>query len=84
MDRLTRRKQEIAELVAQGMTNAQIAERIGTSEQNVANHIQRMYEEFYAFDDPSQTKRVRLAVDYVRHQFATAVATQLLREDYGS
>lgn len=37
---LTRREREVAELVAQGMTNRQIAERLFLSERTAQNHVQ--------------------------------------------
>jgi non-specific serine/threonine protein kinase len=39
---LTRRQQEIAALVARGMTNRQIASALSVSEHTVANHVARI------------------------------------------
>ena len=40
--KLTRREQEVAALVAQGLTNRQIATGLSISEHTVANHIARI------------------------------------------
>jgi len=39
---LTRREQELAELVCRGLTNKEIAARLNLSEQTVKNHVHRM------------------------------------------
>lgn len=39
---LTRRELEVAELVAQGSTNRQIAVRLGLSERTAQNHVQHI------------------------------------------
>ena len=39
---LTRRELEVAELVAQGMTNRQIAVRLSLSERTAQNHVQHI------------------------------------------
>lgn len=40
---LTRREREVAELAADRLTAAQIAERLGLSPRTVENHLQRVY-----------------------------------------
>ncbi len=40
--RLTRRQREIAVLIAEGLTNAEIAQRLGLVEGTVANHVERV------------------------------------------
>jgi DNA-binding CsgD family transcriptional regulator len=42
-DVLSRREQEIAELVSQGLTNKQIAERAFISENTVKQHLKRVF-----------------------------------------
>jgi RNA polymerase sigma factor (sigma-70 family) len=42
--RLSPREQEVAQLVAQGMTNVEIAEQMGVTRRTVATHLERIYE----------------------------------------
>jgi non-specific serine/threonine protein kinase len=42
MDKLTRREQEVAVLVAGGLTNRQISTELGISERTVGNHVARI------------------------------------------
>lgn len=42
--RLSPREQEVARLVAQGMTNVEIAEQMGVTRRTVATHLERIYE----------------------------------------
>jgi len=44
MDCLTRRQRQVAEFVAQGLTNPQIAEALGCSPRTVGKHLQNIYE----------------------------------------
>ncbi|MFN2581726.1 MAG: AAA family ATPase [Candidatus Dormibacteria bacterium] len=50
---LTRREREIAELVADGLTNRQIAERLFLSERTAQNHVQHILDKL-ALDNRSQ------------------------------
>ena len=43
LDRLTRREQEVLELMAQGLSNAQIAERLVVSDGAVAKHVANIF-----------------------------------------
>ena len=43
LDRLTRREQEVLELMAQGLSNAQIAERLVDSDGAVAKHVANIF-----------------------------------------
>lgn len=42
--RLSAREQEVARYVAQGLTNAEIAELLGVAKRTVATHLERIYE----------------------------------------
>lgn len=48
--RLTRREREILELMADGLTNAEIAERLGIAEHTVRNHVSNAYEKIGTSD----------------------------------
>ena len=43
-DALSRREREILALVADGLSNAQIAERVGISEKTVRNHLSHLFD----------------------------------------
>jgi DNA-binding CsgD family transcriptional regulator len=43
-ERLSAREQEVARYVAQGLTNAEIAELLGVAKRTVATHLERIYE----------------------------------------
>jgi DNA-binding NarL/FixJ family response regulator len=49
-DGLTTREVEILKLLASGMTNKQIAYKLGISEKTVRNHVCNMYEKLQIFD----------------------------------
>ena len=57
---LTRRESEIAGLVAQGMTNRQIAARLVISQRTVNSHVENI------FAKPGFTKRTQIATWYIR------------------
>lgn len=48
--RLTRRQQQLVPLLAQGLTNKEIASRLNLSEQTVKNHVHRMLQKVGATD----------------------------------
>lgn len=50
---LTRREQQLIPLIAEGMTNKEIANRFCLSEQTVKNHLYRMKHKIGAGDRPS-------------------------------
>jgi DNA-binding NarL/FixJ family response regulator len=60
--RLTPREQQIAELVSQGLTNRQIAQRLFLSERTAQNHVQHILDKL-GLDNRSQiavwAKRMR-------------------------
>ena len=43
LDRLTARQQEVPALVAEGLTDTQIARRLATSSRTVSKHLQNAY-----------------------------------------
>jgi len=60
-ERLTRRQVQIAELIAQGLTNAQIAQRLVVSRGTVGNHIGHMLRRLGAHN------RAQIAAWTIRH-----------------
>ena len=58
LERLTPRQQELARLVARGMTNDEIAQAMSLTEHTVENYLQRIYDEFGL---QSSARRVHLA-----------------------
>jgi DNA-binding NarL/FixJ family response regulator len=47
MDALTAREEQVARLVATGLANRQIAQRLSISVQTVKNHIQSVYRKLH-------------------------------------
>lgn len=58
---LTRRQQEIAPLIAEGLTNKEIANRLNLSEQTVKNHVHSMLRRTGAKDRLAVAGQARLA-----------------------
>ncbi|WP_165977915.1 LuxR family transcriptional regulator [Nonomuraea diastatica] len=80
MDLLTCRELEIAELVSSGVTNGQVARRLGVSEKTVEGHLSRVYRKL---DIPS---RAALATLFTRSHFGDPAIEQgnsLARQDEG-
>lgn len=62
---LTPRQREMAALVAEGLSNHEIAERLFVTEHAVRQGLHRAYVEM-DYPKEASTKRVMLAVDYWR------------------
>jgi DNA-binding NarL/FixJ family response regulator len=60
-DRLTNREVQVAQLVWEGLTNRDIAERMGTTEQVVKNYLRS------TFDKLGVWTRLELALDVAGH-----------------
>lgn len=58
---LTRRQQQLVPLLAQGLTNKEIASQLNLSEQTVKNHIHRMLQKVGAEDRLSVVEMVRVS-----------------------
>lgn len=56
---LTRREQELVPLIAQGLTNKEIASKLNLSEQTVKNHIHRILQRMRAPDRLAVVEKVR-------------------------
>lgn len=61
-DLLAKREQEVARLVAEGLPNREIAQKLGLSEHTVSNYLFRMYEKL------GISSRVELVLYIVRHE----------------
>ena len=57
---LTRRQQQLVPLLAQGLTNKEIAVQLNLSEQTIKNHVHRMLQKVGADDRLSVVEMVRL------------------------
>jgi len=57
---LTRRQQQLVPLIAQGLTNKEIALQLNLSEQTVKNHVHRMLQKVGAEDRLSVVEMVRV------------------------
>src|SRR5712692_9443300 len=57
---LTRRQQQLVPLIAQGLTNKEIASQLNLSEQTVKNHVHRMLQRVGADDRLTVVRMVRL------------------------
>jgi DNA-binding NarL/FixJ family response regulator len=65
IDRLTERQREVLALMAEGLSNAGIAERIVVTEKAVAKHITRIFEVFELDPGAQQHRRVLAVVQYL-------------------
>jgi DNA-binding NarL/FixJ family response regulator len=57
---LTRRQQQLVPLLAQGLTNKEIAAHLNLSEQTVKNHVHRMLQKVGADDRLSVVEMVKV------------------------
>ena len=65
LDRLTRREQEVLELMAQGLSNAQIAERLVVSDGAVAKHVANIFRGL-DLQPGEENRRVRAVLAWLR------------------
>jgi DNA-binding NarL/FixJ family response regulator len=57
---LTRREQQLVQMISRGLTNKEIAEQLNLSEQTVKNHVHRMLRKLGAGDRLSAVERCRV------------------------
>lgn len=69
LGRLTDRQTEILHLVAQGYSNAALAESLHLSPRTVENHLARIYKELEIEADGNQLPRVRAVLMYLSARF---------------
>lgn len=72
--KLTRRQREMLPLIAEGLTNAEIADRLFIAEQTVKDHVMHLFA-------ATGMNRVQLACWYARLQEREAVMTERERLD---
>lgn len=68
MVKLTKKEREIAELLVQGYSNMQIADRLCVSRNTIYTHVNHIYEKYLIFTNSTEEKntlRVRLALAYL-------------------
>lgn len=65
VERLTGRQRQVLALIAEGRTNAAIAERLGVSERGVVAHISNIYAELGLPDGADSHRRVLAALRYL-------------------
>ncbi len=66
IQQLTRRQREVLELMAQGLSNAEIARRLVLEPKSVENHINAIFNQLGVNQDPSGHPRVRAVLMYLR------------------
>ncbi len=76
-NRLTPREVQVARLVSQGLTNREVADTIGTTEQVVKNYLRT------TFDKLGVWSRLELALYVANHGGAVWLATLNRRETSG-
>lgn len=67
VDRLTERQRQVLALVAEGRTNAAIAERLGVTERAVVRHASNIYQELGLPDGADNHRRVLAVLSYLAH-----------------
>ena len=65
MSRLTRRQREVLGLVAQGRSNAAIAEALVITEKSVVEHVSNVYEALALPQTGSEHRRVLAVLRYL-------------------
>lgn len=69
LDHLTQRQTEILHLVAQGYSNAALAEALHLSPRTIENHLGKVYDMLKITSDSSVQPRVRAVVTYLSARF---------------
>ncbi len=64
---LTRRNQEVLALLAQGFSNAAIAQRLGLSGKSVETYINAIYQELHLSKEPEIHARVKATLTYLEN-----------------
>jgi DNA-binding NarL/FixJ family response regulator len=64
--RLTPREREVLALVAEGLSNRAIAERLFVTERTVEAHTKQIFEKLGLFDDPTTHRRILAVLAFLR------------------
>jgi DNA-binding NarL/FixJ family response regulator len=72
LDGLSDRATEVLGLVAEGLSNHAIAQRLHVTERTVESHITKAFQHLGLTDDPASHRRVRAVLAYLRHHEASA------------
>ena len=67
LGRLTRRERELLELMAQGLSNAAIADRLGISKRGIERHINSIFSKLELGDAGDVSRRVKAALVFLSH-----------------
>lgn len=68
LDLLTDRQRQILALVAAGLSNSAIAERVFMSQKSVEYHLTQIYQQLEVATDPTANARVQAVLRYVEHE----------------
>ncbi len=77
IQQLTRRQREVLELMAQGLSNAEIARRLVLEPKSVENHINAIFNQLGVNQDPTGHPRVRAVLMYLRLYQGNGVGERL-------
>jgi DNA-binding NarL/FixJ family response regulator len=66
LDELTRREREILELMAEGLSNQGIADRLGLELKTVEGHVGQVFSKLDLEPDPVEHRRVRAVLTWLR------------------
>lgn len=67
-DELTDREREVLALVAEGLRNSAVAERLHLSEKSVEKHINSIFSKLHLTDEPESNRRVRSVLLWLAEQ----------------
>ena len=68
LDQLSERATEVLGLVAEGLSNRAIADRLHITERTVESHITKTFQQLGLDDDPASHRRVLAVLAHLRHQ----------------
>jgi DNA-binding NarL/FixJ family response regulator len=66
LEELTEREREVLALLAEGMSNRAIAERLVVTQRTVESHVNQIFQKLGLRDDPASHRRVLAVLAYLR------------------